>query len=130
MLQQFAVRHSSVERVRVLVDAQLSRSLRNVNQQVLELGSYCMQVYRTVCNGDLLPHWDVVRSTQETAGEASRCEVYECCWKECHQRGAASAMSRFARYQSTVREIPSAKSMFAVQPSMRAARLGSMRRRG
>lgn len=122
--------HKTDEDVLVRAVVQREHNQRSVNQQVQELNSRCRPDDHNECNGDLLQHVDVARNIQVPAGEASRCEVYV--WQlksRCH-RGVASAMSRFVRYHSTVRRIPSAKSICAVHPKVRAARLGSMRRRG
>ena len=56
--------------------------------------------------------------------------VFENRWGKRHQRGAASAAARFARYQSTVAFNPSRKFIAAFQPSNCSARVASMRRRG
>ena len=56
--------------------------------------------------------------------------VFENRWGERHQRGAASAAARLARYQSTVAASPSRKFIAAFHPSNCSARVASIRLRG
>jgi hypothetical protein len=60
------------------------------------------------------------------AGEAERLVVAS----SRNYRGAFSANSRFAKYQSTVLRKPSSNLVDACQPSSRSALLASTRRRG
>lgn len=78
-------------------------NLHNVTRQVQESDSRYKPVGRIECSVDQSQCLDVERNIQVPAGEASQDEVYGWRFVSRHHRGAASAMSRCARYQSTVR---------------------------